>query len=448
MDKPADRSRNLNMWSLSKDRISLAKYRPARIDDAELAEIGGRGGTKQFMLRNPGNDKYISLGEEELFLWNLIDGRNTTRDLALEYVCKYMVPGQEVLLNLLDLLTSNGFLKEKPVQAMHPVVVHSRKRRALAFSRGLANFLMHGTLATKHIDKYFDWLYRHTPHSLYTRPGLIFIIFFIVADIVFFTHFFLIQHVDLLISPSGAHIVDMISVILITYGSLVIHEVAHGLTVKAYGRKVLRGGVMLYFGLPLAFVDTTDIWMKPRRRRIAVSLAGPFANALIGGLLFLIATFLSDGTVREILLHGGIINSIIFFVNLLPIAETDGHYIIQDYLEIPRLRSKALHFIRHDMWLKSIHRKPWVRKDSIFLTYGLTTAAGTAFLVYIAIHFWITTGIKIVEEVISRPSLVLEIFRVLLIIAATSAALYGFLSRKRHIHVGGTALLRRKEPVV
>jgi hypothetical protein len=63
MDKPADQSRNLNMWSLSKDRISLAKYRPARIDKAELAEIGGRGGAKQFMLRNPGNDKYISLGE-------------------------------------------------------------------------------------------------------------------------------------------------------------------------------------------------------------------------------------------------------------------------------------------------------------------------------------------------------------------------------------------------
>jgi putative peptide zinc metalloprotease protein len=432
-------------WSLSKERISPAKYRPLRIDEAELADISGRGGAKRFMLRNPGNDIYLSLGEEELFLWNLMDGRHTVRDLALEYVSQYAVPRPETLLNLLELLTSNGFLKGEPPQAMHPMVVQSQKRRMLASLHRLTHYLIHGTLATTHIDKYFDWLYRHAARPLYTPPALIVIICLILADIAFFIYFFLIQHVDLLISTRGVHIVDIVSLMLIVYGGLVIHEVAHGLTVKAYGRRVLRGGVMLYFGVPLAFVDTTDIWMKPRRARIAVSLAGPCANAFIGGLLFLIAAFLSEGTVREILLHGGILNSIIFFVNLLPIAETDGHYVIQDYLEIPHLRSKALHFISHDMWLKSARRKPWARDEFTFLIYGLVTAAGTGFLVYVAIHFWITTGRKVLDEVIQRPHLVLEIFGVLVVIAGISALLYGLLARRRHITAEHIVGPQRKE---
>jgi len=432
-------------WGLSKERISPAKYRPLRIDEAELADISGRGGAKRFMLRNPGNDTYVRLGEEELFLWNLMDGRHTVRDLALEYVSQYAVPRPETLLNLLELLSSNGFLKGEPPPAMHPMVVQSQKRRMLASLRRLTHYLIHGTLAAKHIDRYFDWLYRHAAHYLYTPPALIVIIFLILADIAFFIYFFLIQHVDLLISPSGVHIVDIVSLMLIVYGSLVIHELAHGLTVKAYGRRVLRAGFMLYFGLPLAFTDTTDIWMKPRRARIAVSLAGPCANAAVGGLLFLIAAFLSEGTVRDILLHGGILSSVVFFLNLLPVAETDGHYIIQDYLEIPRLRSKALHFISHDMWLKSARRKPWARDEFTFLMYGLVTVAGTVFLVYLGIHFWITTGSKVVDEVIRRPHLVLEIFGVLVVIAGISALFYGLLARKRHITAEHIVGLQRKE---
>jgi putative peptide zinc metalloprotease protein len=387
------------------------------------------------MLRNPANNKYIDLGEEELFLWNLMDGMHTLRDLALAYVSQYTIPGHTVLFNFLDLLTSNGFLKGESDQSMPSVVTPLPKRRTLTFLSGLANFLAHGTLAMKNIDKYFDWLYRHTPHFLYTRSGTIVFTFFILADITFFIYFHFSQHVDLLISPSGVHIVDVVSLIVILFVSIVIHELAHGLAVKAYGRKVLRGGLMLYFGVPMAFGDTTDIWMKPRRARIVVSLAGPFANAVIGGLLFLIAVFLSDGTLRDILLHGGIINSMIFFFNIIPIAETDGHYIVQDYLEIPRLRSKALHFIRHDMWSKFARRESWSRDDFFFLIYGLVTAAGTVFLVYVGIHLWISTGSKFVKELISRPQLVLEIFGVLVVIAAISAVLYGLLRRHRQIGV-------------
>jgi putative peptide zinc metalloprotease protein len=58
----------------------------------------------------------------------------------------------------------------------------------------------------------------------------------------------------------------------------------HALTVKHFGREVPKGGVMLYFGMPAAFVETTDIWLEPKRARLAVTWNGPYTGLIIGGL--------------------------------------------------------------------------------------------------------------------------------------------------------------------
>lgn len=173
---------------------------------------------------------------------------------------------------------------------------------------------------------------------------------------------------------------------------------------------------MLYFGLPLVYVDTTDIWMKPRRARMAVSFAGPFSNALLGGVLFSVAAFLPDIILRSILLQAGILNTTLFFLNVLPIAETDGHYIIQDYLEMPRLRTKVLNFIRLGMWQKLARHERWAKNDFIFLIYGLVFVAGAGFMIYIGIHFWLTTIEHLGEAAFSGPMLLIEVLSVLVVI--------------------------------
>lgn len=414
-----------DIWKLAEERLNPAKYRPIRITDAELAEVTSRAGAKRFMLRNPDNDKYITLGEEELFLWNLMDGQNTVKDLALEYFSKYGSIGQQVLLNLLGLLKSNGFLRQKPAPVMQSLMLRLQGRKLVMWLMSAVNFFMHRTFTSKRVDGYFDWLYRHVARPIYTRPGLIIILLLLITDLVLFAYFFFVQHINLLISSRGASIHDLISIMLISYGSICIHEHAHALTVKHYGRKVLRAGVMLYFGSPIAFVDTTDIWMKPRNPRMAVSFAGPCCNALIASLLFLIALFLPDITARTILIQGGILNTILFLANLLPIAETDGHYIIQDYLEMPRLRPQSLSFIRRGMWQKLARHEHWAKNDFIHLVYGLTAVAGAGLLLYIGIHLWFTTGAQLVGSLLSRPLLLAEIFGVFMGITVTVAVLHG-----------------------
>lgn len=408
----------LDIWKLADDRLNMAKYRPVPIADAELAEVSTGTGAKRYMLRNPHDDKYIILGEQEIFLWNLIDGQNTLKDLTLEYFAKYGTIGQDVLFNLLGLLKRNGFFKQKPAPVMQTLMARLQGRKLLLLLMSAVNFFMHKTFTSKRADGYFDWLYRHAARFIYTRPGLIITLFIVVANLALFGYFFFVQHIGLLISVNGANIHDLIWLMLIAYTSLWIHENAHGLTVKHYGRKVLRAGFMLYFGSPIAFVDTTDIWMKPRKPRMAVSFAGPCSHALIGGLLFLVALFLPDVTARSILIQGGMLNTILFAANLLPVAETDGHYIIQDYLEMPRLRPQSLSFVGRGMWQKLVRRERWAKNDFIFLVYGLVAAAGAGFMIYVGVHLWFTTGGRIVNAILDHPLLVAEILGVLVVITA------------------------------
>ena len=414
----------LDIWKLAEERLNPAKYRPVRIKDAEIAEVTSGKEAKRYMVRNPNNNKYIAMGEEELFLWNLMDGQNTLKDLILEYLSKYGGIGEQVLLNLLGLLKSNGFLKEKPAPVMQSLMIRFQGRKSMVRLMSAVNFFMHKTFTSKRVDGYFDWLYRHLGRPLYSRPALIIILLLLITDLALFAYFFFVQHISLLISRHGASIHDIISIMLISYISICIHEHAHGLTVKHYGRKVLRAGLMLYFGSPIAFVDTTDIWMKPRRLRMAVSFAGPCCNGIIASLLFLVALFLPDITARSILIQGGLLNTILFLANLLPIAETDGHYIIQDYLEMPRLRPQSFSFIRRGMWQKLARREHWAKNDFIHLAYGLVAVAGAGLLLYIGVHLWFTTGARLAAVLLSRRLLLAEIFAVLIGITATVAVVH------------------------
>ena len=69
---------------------------------------------------------------------------------------------------------------------------------------------------------------------------------------------------------------------------VLVHECAHGLAMASFGRKVERAGLKLMFIFPYAFVDTSEAWFEPRRRRIAISAAGPVSDFSIGAMFSLV----------------------------------------------------------------------------------------------------------------------------------------------------------------
>jgi len=133
----------------------------------------------------------------------------------------------------------------------------------------------------------------------------------------------------------------------------VFHEIAHGLTVVSFGRRVPRAGLKLVLVFPYAFVDTTEAWFEPRRRRLAISAAGPLSDLTIGGVAALTAVELTQGVAREVVFQLALAAYIGAFFNLNPLLERDGYHMLVDLLQEPGLRRRS------QAWLLSVlNRKP------------------------------------------------------------------------------------------
>lgn len=421
----------INIWEIAAERLNPAKYRPVGIDNVEVADVTSDPLEKRYMLRNPGNNKYVTLGERELFLWNLMDGQNTLKDLILEYFARYGTIGQETLFTLLGLLKANGFLKTKPAPMMQTLSARLQGHKPLLWLISAVASFLSRDFTSKRADGYFDWLYRRVAHPLYTRIGFATVLLFVTADLALFAYYVLVRSTPLMSSHQGGAIYDVVAMMLATYVGIGIHEHAHGLSVKAYGRKVLRGGIMLYYGSPVWFVDTTDIWMRSRFPRVVVSFAGPCSNGVLGGVLFLISLALPEGTLRALLIQAAVLNTLLFVINLVPIAETDGHYIIQDYSGIPRLRPTALGFVRRGMWQKLARREHWARNDFFLLAYGLISLAGTGFSIYVGVSLWMSTVAPLLRAVLSNPLILAEVFGILVLFAIIAEGVYMMRTRVR-----------------
>jgi len=432
---------SLEMWEIVAEHLNVAKYRPFRINDAEIADVTSKSGAKQYMLRNPHNNQYLMLGDEELFLWNLMDGKNTVKDLLLEYFNRYEEFGQQVVISLIGLLKSNGFLQEKPHSVMRSLAANIQKRKFLFKIIRLIGFFTNQKYTTRHGDKYFDWFYRRFAWVFYTRPGIIVGFLFVLASPVFFYYLFFVKHIGLLLSANlgrSPALVDVIIALLLVYGSIFLHEVAHGLSVKAYGRSVLRNGIVMTFGMPMPFVDTTDIWMKGRRARMVVSFSGPWLNGILSSLLCIVGILLPEGDVRSVVLLAGMLNTVLFIFNLVPIFESDGHYLIQDYLEFPRLRGESISFVTRGMWQKLLHLNKWSRKDVLLLCYGTLAVFGIVLMTFLAINMWFSTLRGLLNKIVAEPVLAFEILGFLVLVAIIVAGIrngFHFVKKRARIRL-------------
>jgi putative peptide zinc metalloprotease protein len=120
-----------------------------------------------------------------------------------------------------------------------------------------------------------------------------------------------------------------------------VHELAHGLTMASFGRRIERAGVKAIAIFPYAFVDTSEAWFEPRRRRIAVSASGPVSDFAVGAVFALCALVLPAGVVRDIFFNLAFASYAGGFFNLNPFIERDGYHMLVDWLGEPGLRRRA-----------------------------------------------------------------------------------------------------------
>jgi putative peptide zinc metalloprotease protein len=294
-----------------------------------LKRLEASEGERRWILRDLESDRFLRMSDADAGLLALLDGRHSLPDLVREAQRGDPGTGPARLARLLSELADRGLLAGVAgTEATGP-------------THGLAQRLAAPREKTwTGAGRLFDRIYRHGGRRLFTRPALAAIALLAIAGLVVFPY--------LVVGRYGTPFVVArkvgVGALIFLVGRLavvVVHESAHGLAMASYGRRVRRAGVKVLLIFPYAFVDTSEAWFEPRRRRIAISAAGPTSDLTLGALFALGCLALPAGAVRDILFQLALAAYVGAFFNLNPFVERDGYQILVDVLGEPGLRRRA-----------------------------------------------------------------------------------------------------------
>lgn len=375
------------IWRHLQEQLNPANYRPHRDPAAESFTVADPGRPHYVVLKHPHVLTYLRLNNEEEFLWSQMDGSRTVKDLIIAHFTKFGTLAFGRIGSFVSYLRLRSFLRDKPGDMLGHLVHRLSARRPLVLWQRAMSYLLGRVFVIRGIDPVIDRVYRGGGWILYTRPMLVlYALVAVIGGVVFFRQLAVGQFNVL--EAGGSRAKGLGLLFLLNYFAIFVHEMAHALTCRHYGARVNGGGVLLFLGLPAFFIDTTDIWTKPRRARLMTSWAGPYSGVILAGACsLLIAAFPSmPGAVN---LHRlAFIWVLVLMFNLIPFVELDGYYMLVDWLDIPRLRPRAQSFVMRDLWRKLWRREPFTSLERLFAWFGIGSIGVTTLLVTMAVAFW------------------------------------------------------------
>ncbi len=337
---PAD----LDLWRAVTDRLNPAKARPvlrAGIEDVELVSVRG---LRYVMLRSPdpAAPSYLRLAPEEWRLAQLMDGTRTVARLVAEFAKLTTRLAPDQVTRVVADLAGNRMLQELPLDAFRPLRAVRRRPWPLRLGHGLLAAARGRRMVLADVDPVVDVVYRAGGRLLFTRAAVAVGTLLVLTGLgVFGWQWWRGTRSVFLTGDSyltGAAVLLGLNVV-----ALASHELGHALAARHAGRRVPAAGLLVYFGIPSVFVDTSDVWMAGRRARLLTTAAGPATGLVLAGtaqLVGLAVPALAPWTFK--LGFAWYLNTLF---NLNPFLALDGYYLLMDWLEIPNLRARGLAWV-------------------------------------------------------------------------------------------------------
>ena len=376
------------LWGAVVDRLNPARARPvlrAGIEAVQLTSVRGAG---YVLLRGPEDGDragYLRLTPEEWQLALLMDGEHTVARLVAEFarIAGRLAPDQ--VRRVVADLAGNRMLDELPMDAFRPL---QEVRRAplpervgnsvLAAARGRRMLVFR-------VDGLVTALYRAGGRLFFGKAGAIVTAILAVAGLGLFVTTWARGSRSLFLID-GSYARGALGLLLLNVAVLVTHQLGRALAAKHAGREVPAGGLLVYFGIPSLFVDTSDAWMAGRRARMLVAAAGPLSALMLAGLVQL------AGLALPVL--GGVAFKLTFlfylnaFFRLSPLLPLDGQYLLTDWLEIPNLRARALTWVSARLRGRPPGWSVLDREGRLIGLYGFVCIAWLAVAANLAFLLW------------------------------------------------------------
>jgi CRP-like cAMP-binding protein len=374
-----------DVWQRLGDLVDPAQFRPKLAPDIERKVQHLKWGNSYAVIANPRDQIHIQLTPKDLELLDLMDGTRTVKEIVLE---RFQEEGSLELESVADMVRSlyeSNFLEQRYFDAdavvkdaMDPA--STARKKARIFARTLS-------ISWNGADRLVQWLYRYGLKVFFNRIVLVLTALVAVAGFVAFvdvanSHRFGLAGKSLALA--------FILLLFLDYVMVFVHELGHALVLVHHGRHIKSAGFMIYFGSPAFFVESTDVLLLDKKARLAQSAAGPFADMVVAAVASLIAWAYPHWVFSEVLYKFAVLNYISILMNLIPLLELDGYWLLSEAIDVPDLRPRSLRFLRHDLWHKIKTREHWSRSEVGLFTYAVLGTLFTVFSFYTAYFFWET----------------------------------------------------------
>jgi CRP-like cAMP-binding protein/Zn-dependent protease len=403
----------VDVWGRLAEVLDPTMFRPELADDVEIRVFEQRWGEGYLMIANPRDLVHYRLAAADLELLELMDGTRTVKEIVIG---RFEESGELELSMVSDLVRSlhrGNFLKQGYVdvpsmvtRAMDPVT--ERRRKARQFGKTLS-------IEWDGAHRLVTWLHGHGLKHVFR--------WWIAALLAGVAALGLAFFIDLLrttrFSVAGESLaIGFVVLLILDYVMVFCHELGHALVVVHNGRRIRSAGFQIYFGSPAFFVESSDGLMMDRRQQVLESFAGPFAQLVLAGAASLVAWSFPAWILSETMYKFAVLNYLVVIMNLVPLLELDGYYILADLIEIPDLRERSLTFMRHDLFHKLRTREHFSKRDGGLALYGVLGIAFTIFSLWTAYFYWQTVFGDLVSRLWAGGTLT----RLLLLILAVFIA--------------------------
>ncbi|BAM02924.1 hypothetical protein [Phycisphaera mikurensis] len=300
------------------------------------------------VVRNPLSGRCARVDRAGFVFLHALDGERTAEE-ALAIAAETLgpaAPDREEALGLIAFATSAGLLGQSlPPAAAAVVERRSARRRAARVQRGLSVLFWRQRLWNP--DRLLD---RVAPPLSPVFSGLGFAVW-LLALLAGAWHLAAgsERFAEALAGALRFDPAYLLGALGVFVGLKLLHELAHGVACKHFGRGVPGGcevpavGLMLLVAVPVPFIDVTSSWLIPSRwGRAAVAAAGLYAELFVAALAAVVWAHTAPGLLNTLAFQTVLIASIATILfNANPLLRYDGYHALADAAGIANLGQRA-----------------------------------------------------------------------------------------------------------
>jgi putative peptide zinc metalloprotease protein len=376
------------VWGAVVDRLNPARARPVLRAGIEAVQLISVRGSEYVMLRSPDDGSracYLRLTPEEWQLALMMDGSLTVARMVAEFarIAGRLAPDQ--VRRVVADLAGNRMLEELPVDAFRPLHEIQRKPLPVRVGAGLLAAARGRRMLVVDIDRVVTGLYRAGGRLFFGNVARVVLALIAVAGVAVFVATWW-RGSQAVFLTNGSYVLGAVVLLLLNVVALASHELGHALATKHAGREVPAAGLLVYFGIPSVFVDTTDVWMAGRRARMLATAAGPATGLVLAGAGQLVGLAVPAlGPLAFKLAFAWYLNALF---NLNPFLALDGYYLLMDWLEIPNLRARGLSWAGGRLRGRPPRWSGLDREGRIVALYGVLAVLWLAIAANLAYRIW------------------------------------------------------------